>query len=121
MWVERIVLTNDPAPNDNYARKETLDARVIREWKEDRVVTRYITFKVGTFKGAEVLCQGPEKGMEAGPHAGRTLDRPGRQSAKCHLVSSHRRGQKSDHVPRNSRRSMRHDKPSTPRPIQDQV
>ena len=36
----------DPASED-------LDVQVIKEWKEDGVVTRYITFKVGTFKGAD--------------------------------------------------------------------
>jgi hypothetical protein len=35
------------------ARKEALDVRVVREWKEDGVVTRYVTFRVGTFKGAD--------------------------------------------------------------------
>ena len=33
------------------SRKESLDVKVIKEWKEDGVVTRYITFTVGTFKG----------------------------------------------------------------------
>jgi len=32
---------------------EDLDVKVIKEWKEGGVVTRYITFKVGTFKGAD--------------------------------------------------------------------
>lgn len=35
------------------ARKEPLDVQVIREWKSDGVVTRYVTFKVGTFKGSD--------------------------------------------------------------------
>ncbi|MCD6395769.1 MAG: dienelactone hydrolase family protein, partial [Planctomycetes bacterium] len=34
-------------------RSEGLDVKVIKEWKEGGVVTRYITFKVGTFKGAD--------------------------------------------------------------------
>ena len=34
-------------------RSEDLDVKVIRQWKEDGVVTRYITFKVGTFKGSD--------------------------------------------------------------------
>jgi len=38
----------------NYdARKESLDVKVFKEWKTDGVVTRYVTFKVGTFKGAD--------------------------------------------------------------------
>ena len=38
----------------NYdARAEPLDVQVIKEWKADGVVTRYVTFTVGTFKGAE--------------------------------------------------------------------
>lgn len=38
---------------DYDARKEPLDLRVVREWKADGIVTRYVTFKVGTFKGAD--------------------------------------------------------------------
>ena len=34
-------------------RCEDLYVKVIKEWKEADVVTRYITFKVGTFKGAD--------------------------------------------------------------------
>jgi hypothetical protein len=38
----------------NYdAQIEPLDVQVVEEWKADGVVTRYITFKVGTFKGAD--------------------------------------------------------------------
>jgi cephalosporin-C deacetylase-like acetyl esterase len=32
--------------------QEKLDVKVIKEWKADGITTRYITFKVGTFKGA---------------------------------------------------------------------
>ncbi|MCA9050415.1 MAG: dienelactone hydrolase family protein, partial [Planctomycetaceae bacterium] len=36
----------------NYdARAEPLDVRVVKEWQADGVVTRYVTFTVGTFKG----------------------------------------------------------------------
>lgn len=35
------------------ARAEPLDVRVIKEWKTDGIVTQYVTFKVGTFKGTE--------------------------------------------------------------------
>ena len=38
---------------DYDARQESLDIKVVEEWKEDGVVTRYVTFKVGTFKGVE--------------------------------------------------------------------
>lgn len=38
---------------DYDARKEPLDIKVVKEWKADGVVTRYVTFKVGTFKGAD--------------------------------------------------------------------
>ncbi len=38
---------------DYDARKEPLEIEVVKEWKEDGVVTRYVTFKVGTFKGAD--------------------------------------------------------------------
>ncbi len=34
-------------------RAEDLDVEVIKEWKDAGVVTRYTTFKVGTFKGAD--------------------------------------------------------------------
>lgn len=35
------------------ARVEPLDVQVIKEWKTDGIVTRYVTFRVGTFKGTE--------------------------------------------------------------------
>lgn len=38
---------------DYDARKEPLDIEVVKEWKADGVVTRYVTFRVGTFKGAD--------------------------------------------------------------------
>ncbi len=38
---------------DYDARKEPLDVQVIEEWRAEGVVTRYVTFKVGTFKGAD--------------------------------------------------------------------
>ncbi len=38
---------------DYDARKESLDVQVVKEWKGDGVVTRYVTFKVGTFKGVD--------------------------------------------------------------------
>ncbi|WDI41980.1 alpha/beta hydrolase family protein [Bremerella sp. P1] len=38
---------------DYDARHEPLDVKVIKEWKFDGVVTRYVTFKVGTFKGVD--------------------------------------------------------------------
>lgn len=38
---------------DYDARKESLDIQVIKEWKAEGVVTQYLTFKVGTFKGAD--------------------------------------------------------------------
>lgn len=34
------------------ARAEPLDVQVIKEWKMNGIVTRYVTFRVGTFKGA---------------------------------------------------------------------
>ena len=49
-------------------RKEPLDVKVIKEWKTDGVVTRYITYKVGTFKGADARVAAyysfPEKGSK---------------------------------------------------------
>lgn len=38
---------------DYDARKEPLDVQIVKEWKADGVVTRYVTFKVGTFKGTD--------------------------------------------------------------------
>ena len=38
---------------DYDARKEPLDINVVQEWRSDGVVTQYVTFKVGTFKGAD--------------------------------------------------------------------
>lgn len=35
------------------ARREQLDIRVVKEWETADVVTRYVTFKVGTFKGTD--------------------------------------------------------------------
>ncbi|MFO0875908.1 MAG: acetylxylan esterase [Gemmataceae bacterium] len=32
-------------------RKEALDSRVVREWEQDGIVYRYVTFHIGTFKG----------------------------------------------------------------------
>jgi len=38
---------------DYNPRTEELDVRIIKQWKADGIVTRYVTFKVGTFKGAD--------------------------------------------------------------------
>lgn len=38
---------------DYDARIEPLDVQVVKQWKADGVVTRYVTFTVGTFKGAD--------------------------------------------------------------------
>ncbi|MDA7667746.1 dienelactone hydrolase family protein, partial [bacterium] len=35
------------------AREEPLDVRIVKEWVADGVVTRYVTFKVGIFKGTD--------------------------------------------------------------------
>lgn len=35
------------------ATREPLDVQVVKEWDADGVITRYVTFKVGTFKGAD--------------------------------------------------------------------
>ena len=52
------------------ARKDALETEVVQEWKEDGIVTRYVLFKVGTFKGADArvaaLYTFPE-GMTKGP------------------------------------------------------
>ncbi len=46
--VERLWSDFDP-------RKEPLDIHVVREWEKDGVLYRYVTFRVGRFKGAEAL------------------------------------------------------------------
>ena len=38
---------------DYDARKEPLDVQVVKQWKTEGVVTRYVVFKIGTFKGAD--------------------------------------------------------------------
>lgn len=38
---------------DYDARQEPLDIKIVKEWKADGVVTRYVTFRVGTFKGTD--------------------------------------------------------------------
>ena len=35
------------------ARNDALETKVVKEWREDGVVCRYVIFKVGTFKGAD--------------------------------------------------------------------
>ena len=32
-------------------RKEPVDAKTVREWKDDGITYRYVTFHIGTFKG----------------------------------------------------------------------
>ena len=39
--------------NDYDPRKEPLEIKVIKEWETPEVITRYLTFKVGTFKEAD--------------------------------------------------------------------
>ncbi|MDG1241190.1 MAG: hypothetical protein P8R37_03160 [Opitutae bacterium] len=34
-------------------RKEALEVKIHQEWKQDGVVSRLISFKVGTFKGSD--------------------------------------------------------------------
>lgn len=35
------------------ARKDALETKVVKEWRENGMVCRYVIFKVGTFKGAD--------------------------------------------------------------------
>ena len=52
------------------ARKDPLETEVVKEWREDGIVCRYVIFKVGTFKGADSRIAAfytfPE-GMRKGP------------------------------------------------------
>ena len=34
-------------------RKEALEIKIIKEWETSEVITRYVTFRVGTFKGVD--------------------------------------------------------------------
>ena len=34
-------------------RKEPLDAHVVREWEKDGIIFRYVTYRIGTFKGVQ--------------------------------------------------------------------
>lgn len=53
-WQTEDVITNAKDLWGSYdARKEPLNVKIIREWKTDGVVTKYVTFTVGTFKGVE--------------------------------------------------------------------
>lgn len=51
-------------------RADPLETEVVKEWREDGVVCRYVLFTVGTFKGREARCAAlytfPE-GMQQGP------------------------------------------------------
>ena len=35
------------------ARSEDLEVKIIKEWKTEEVTTRYLTYKVGQFKGTD--------------------------------------------------------------------
>lgn len=52
------------------ARKDALETEVVKEWREDGIVCRYVIFKIGTFKGADSRIAAfytfPE-GMKRGP------------------------------------------------------
>jgi len=51
-------------------RRDALDAEIVKEWREDGIVCRYVLFTVGTFKGAKSRCAAfytfPE-GLKKGP------------------------------------------------------
>ena len=32
-------------------RQDALDAKIVREWEKDGIVYRYVTYRIGTFKG----------------------------------------------------------------------
>ena len=52
------------------ARKDPLETEIVQEWEEDGIVTRYVIFKIGTFKGEDAriaaLFTFPD-GMQKGP------------------------------------------------------
>ena len=59
---DTLVSINDPAKlpksaielwKDYDPRAEPLEVKIIKEWKTDEVTTRYFTYKVGRFKGAD--------------------------------------------------------------------
>jgi dienelactone hydrolase len=43
--------TAEPLWSDFDPRKDPLDVQVVREWEQDGIVYRYVTFQIGTFKG----------------------------------------------------------------------
>ena len=59
---DTLVPINDPAKlpksaielwQDYDPHAESLEVKIIKEWKTDEVTTRYLTYKVGRFKGAD--------------------------------------------------------------------
>ena len=85
--------------------KEDLDVKVIKEWKEDGVIIRYLTYKVGTFKGTDARVAAyysfPNKpgkhpavvwthggGQRAERHSGQVLCRPGICGDRHQLVGT---------------------------------
>ena len=51
--VEQVPENVEELWRDYDPRKEDLKVKLIREWKQDGVVCRYLTFKVGRFKGVD--------------------------------------------------------------------
>lgn len=39
-------------------RKDSLDAKIVREWEKDSIVYRYVTFHIGNFKGKSARMAG---------------------------------------------------------------
>ena len=97
-------------------RKEDLEVKVHHEWKEEGVVSRLITFKVGHFKGSDAriaayYCfprQRQKKSrlcLEPWRHpAGTTQSRP----LFCHSRIRHRGHQLAGATTRNTTRSRQH-------------
>jgi len=50
---EQVPQTSKELWEDYDSTKEDLDVKVIKEWKEDGVIIRYLSYKVGTFKGTD--------------------------------------------------------------------
>ena len=80
-------------------RSEPLDARVVREWEKDGIVFRYVTYRIGTFKGttarmaafygfpkgAQRSCRGccTCTAADSGPSCTRSSSTPGGATPAC--------------------------------------
>ena len=71
------------------ARREPLNVKVVKEWRADGVTTRYVTFTVGTFKGAESRIAAYYSFPDAGgKHPAFVWSHGGGQQGDCAMMGS---------------------------------